>query len=142
MNSISNIADLHAYIHERISEAARVLRLLPDTDRRFLAAGSKCSWPMYVREWTAYAADTARSPRIPPTAAEITRMGETLEWIAWLATKDGSAATAVWLSFGAGWRSPLICRRLQCSRETVRTKRKSGINMIAKHFGIQIRNAA
>lgn len=142
MGAISNIADLHSYIHERIREAAYVLRLLPDTDRRFLAAGSKCSWPQYVREWTAYAADAARSPRIPPTAAEISRADETLQWIAWLATQDGNAALAVWLSFGAGWRSPQICRRLQCSRETVRQKRKSGVNQMAKHFGIEIRLAA
>src|SRR5262245_55765680 len=81
---VQQVVDLHLAVHERVREAADTVGKLPDTDKRYLAAGSRCSWPRYVEEWTAYGSANARMPRIPPPASAIDRMNVTLGWIAWL----------------------------------------------------------
>lgn len=96
---------------ERLEEAALTLRRLPDPP----GSGSRgfgSSWPDYVREaWHAYGYHAARV-RIIPSAAEITRMEECLEWLAWLSAED---ARLVWLrAEGARWER--IGRKFGLSR--------------------------
>lgn len=136
---VTTVVDLHLQMQDRIREAADTLRRMDNTDRKFLAAGEKCSWPAYVRDWHAYGAEDAREPRIPPTNAAIDRMNETIGWIAWLATQSRDEAIVVWFSFGAMMRTKTLARRIHANRETVRRKRKAGIQRLLERFGLALR---
>ena len=85
--------DAHAMvlvlIEARLKEAARVLRLMPVTDARFLAR-MRAHWPDYALEsfdkWIGYKKDGRTPlPRLSATAAQISRMDECMfVWLPWL----------------------------------------------------------
>lgn len=124
--------DLHLQVQDLIREASLTLRAMPDTDRRILA--DKGSWPSYVRDWQAYGAAPEIMPRIPPKAAAIDRMHQTIGWIAWLATKNEHEAIVAWFSFGPRARTRTLASRLRCSRETIRRKRKSAVQRLVERY--------
>jgi hypothetical protein len=73
-------------VRERLSEAAWVLRRLP-LPKRGKPPQLQAAWPDVVHDWLGYGWSLARAPRLPPTAAEITRLDECLGWLHWL-TRD------------------------------------------------------
>lgn len=101
-------------VEKRLEEAATTLRFLPDP-RASGPKGFGSSWPDYVRDpWHAYGYHAARA-RIVPSAAEISRMEECLEWLALLPPED---ARIVWLR-ATGMRWGTLGRALKCSRSTL-----------------------
>lgn len=76
-------------IEARMNEAARVLRFMPSSDRRFLG-GIKAHWPDHMQEdfdkWIGY--EKKGRTKLPPlsaTPAQISRMDECLyDWLPWL----------------------------------------------------------
>lgn len=116
-----------ADIQDRIREAADTLWRLPDSDRRFLSAGQRGSWPGYVRDWHAYGADKARAPRATATSEAIDRMYETIGWIAWLASQDEREAKIVWAAFGMRTSTRKIVRELGIARKTVDRDKMAGL---------------
>ena len=73
-------------LRQRLQEAAYVLRRMP-MPRHGKPAGLQAAWPEIVQEWTAYGWSLARSPRLPPTPDEISRLDQVLGWL-WLLTED------------------------------------------------------
>ncbi len=76
-------------IKERLAECARALRAVPHADSRFRAR-IHAVWPEHDRTsddlW--FAQGIIRETQIDlikPTAAQVTRMDDTLEWYAWVA---------------------------------------------------------
>jgi hypothetical protein len=67
-------------LRHRLREAAHTIQRLP-MPRYGKPAQHKVAWPDVVYDWLAYGWLAARAPRIPPTAAEITRCDETLAWL-------------------------------------------------------------
>jgi hypothetical protein len=78
------------------------------------AAGYFNTWPAILREpWETYAAEDGLI-RLPPDAAAIERMEETMHWVLWLTEAQRHL---VWLrAEERGWRT--ISRRLGCDRTT------------------------
>ncbi len=97
-------------IEDRLEEAALTLRRLPvrDGPREY---GS--SWPDVVRsQFTAYGFEEARV-RVVPSAAQISRMEETFEWLMLLDRPDDRHI--VWMrADNYRWRP--ICNRVGLSR--------------------------
>ncbi len=73
-------------IRQRMQEAAWVLRRMP-MPKNGKPAVPGAAWPDIVQAWTAYGWTLARSPRIPPTPDEITRLDQALDWL-WLLSED------------------------------------------------------
>lgn len=76
-------------IEARLKEAARILKRLPDQDAKFLAR-IQAMWPDFKPEafdkWVGYKREKVRAPRLPATAAQITRTDTCLFiWLHWLA---------------------------------------------------------
>lgn len=112
-------------IEDRFEEAARTLRHLPTP------AGSRgfgSSWPEVVQSaHTAYGYETARPVRIVPSAAAISRMEQTFDWLHLLGPEE---ARLVWLrAEGVRWR--YVCGRLGCSRSTAWRRWVAALQTIA-----------
>lgn len=73
-------------------------------------------------------------PKIPPQPKEIDRMEETLDWIAWLATQDGTEATCVWQTFALRRSMSVTGRRVGMNRNYVSKRVKAGIQRIVEEF--------
>lgn len=73
-------------IRHRFTEAASTLRRLP-LPKNSRPARFKTAWPDVCYDWLAYGWMPTRSPRIPPTPLEISRMDEVLDWLH-LLTRD------------------------------------------------------
>ena len=128
-----------AALQDLIYEAAQTLRVLPDKERMFLRAGERCCWPQtLLTYWEAYGIHGARLRLPAPTVGKITRMEETLSWIAWLGQIDHELMKVVWLCCGED-RSPQGAgAMLGLHRDTVRLKRDKGLRMIAEKFAVKI----
>ena len=100
-------------VEQRLEEAASTLRRLPPVR----VQGYVCTWPAVIREfYEAYGSEAARIRLGPPTAAAITRMDETLEWLRWLA--DPEEVRIVWArACGLPWK--LLCYRFGAGRTTL-----------------------
>lgn len=73
-------------IRQRFREAAWTIRRLP-LPKNGKPQGWQVSWPDVVYDWLAYGWTPPRSPRFPPSPAEISRCDEVLGWLHWL-TRD------------------------------------------------------
>ena len=73
-------------VRHRFAEAAATIRRLP-LPKNSRPAHFKTAWPDVCYDWLAYGWMPTRSPRIPPTPYEITRMDEVLDWLH-LLTRD------------------------------------------------------
>lgn len=116
-------------IEDRMEEAALTLRRLPHPP----GSGPKGyggSWPEYVRDARhAYGYDEARI-KIIPSAAEIQRMDECIDWLRWL---DPDDAKIVWLrAEGKRWRQ--VCIHAGCVRQTAWRRWAAALLTVAKHM--------
>ncbi len=110
MGSRRSIALTPKEVEERLEEAARTLRRLPD-DRR---QGYFSVWPSILHDKWEILAMEPRPMKILATPQAIDRMDECFDWILWLETNE---ARVVWLrAEGVRWKP--ICRRLGVSRAT------------------------
>jgi hypothetical protein len=100
-------------VEDRFEEAATTLRRVPNPAGSG-PRGYGSSWPDYVRDpWHAYGYHAA-TMRVIPSAAEISRMEECLEWLAWLSADD---ARIVWMRAG-GSRWAQVGRAVGLTRST------------------------
>lgn len=123
-------------IEERFEDAARTLRQLPDPP----GSGPKGygrSWPEYVHEAKhAYGWHEA-TMKIVPSAAEIARMEECLEW---LALVDPTDAKIIWMrAEGHRWRH--VCIHAGCVRQTAWRRWVAALQTIAKRLNGRGRRA-
>lgn len=116
-------------IEDRLEEAARTLRRLPNPP----GSGPKgygSSWPDYVRSrFTAYGADAARM-KVVPSARDIAEMEECLEWLGWLSPDD---AKIVWLR-AEGMRWAQVGRHVGVVRQTAWRRWAAALITIARHL--------
>jgi len=100
-------------IEDRFEEAAMTLRRLPNPP----GSGPKgygSGWPDYVQEAKhAYGYNEIRM-RVVPSAGEIARMEEALEW---LALVDPDDARIIWMR-AEGYRWRHVCIQAGCVRQT------------------------
>ena len=77
-------------VWELLIEAADTLKRLPDRERRWLASGTRSSWPQAIREYgETFAAAVGRGGRWepmsaglgPPSAGAIGRLETVMEWL-------------------------------------------------------------
>lgn len=70
-------------IRYRLTEAADTLRRLP-MPQRGRPLEIRAAWPDVVYEWSAYGYTPSQLRAAVPSAIEITRLDETLQWLHWL----------------------------------------------------------
>lgn len=131
-------------IEDRFEEAATTLRRLPNppgsTPRSFGR-----SWPEYVHEAKhAYGYEEARM-RVIPSAAEIQRMEEAIEWLRFIGGDDERIAAEnrriVWMrAEGHRWRK--ICIQIGCVRSTAWRRWSASLLTIANHLNKKKKTAA
>ena len=115
-------------VKERLKEAGDILKRCPQPPERLGLLGGG-GWPQMV-----YSRDEAaawRGVRVrpaTPTAAEISRLDETLEWLMWL---DGKVRPVVFACMFFGYRKVARQSRNRCSHETIRRTFERGVSVIA-----------
>lgn len=116
-------------IEDRMEEAALTLRRLPNP----AGSGPKGfgqSWPEYVRDAKhAYGYHEVRI-RVVPSAAEIQRMDECIDWLRFVKPDD---ARIVWLR-AEGWRWRQVCIQAGCVRQTAWRRWVAALQAIANHL--------
>jgi len=86
-------------LRERMREAAYTLQRLP-MPKNGMPASFKVTWPDVAYEWLAYGWYPTRAPRIVPSAREISRLDECLNWLH-LLTRD--QRMILWARANKGW---------------------------------------
>lgn len=141
MTSKSDIAAARVLVADRVEEAWDVLRRMPDRERAMLAKGERGqTWPTMLRtaaEHAAYKRVPLRRP--PPTAAQITRMHEVLDWLLALAKQERDYFQAVWLCCAERRKTAEAAKLMGCHRNSARTWRDCGLDRIAAQFGVKPR---
>lgn len=124
-------------IEDRFEEAAITLRRLPNP-KGSGAKGYGQAWPDYVQEARhAYGYHEVRI-KIIPTAAEIQRMEECIDWLRWLSPED---AKIVWLrAEGERWRQ--VCIHAGVVRQTAWRRWAAALLTIAKHLNANAKAGA
>ena len=116
-------------IEDRMEEAALTLRSLPNPP----GSGPKGfgqSWPEYVHEAKhAYGYHETRM-RVIPSAAEIQRMEECIDWLRFIGPEE---ARIVWLR-AEGWRWRQVCIQAGCVRQTAWRRWVAALQTIANHL--------
>lgn len=123
-------------IEDRMEEAALTLRRLPNPP----GSGPKGfgqSWPEYVHEAKhAYGYHETRM-RVIPSAAEIQRMEECIDWLRFIGPEE---ARIVWLR-AEGWRWRQVCIQAGCVRQTAWRRWVAALQTIANHLNKQEKTA-
>ncbi|MBU9710119.1 hypothetical protein KSP24_24905 [Paenibacillus sp. AK121] len=116
-------------IEDRFEEAALTMRRLPDPAGSGARAWGR-SWPDYVHDARhAYGYGEFRV-RIVPSAAEIQRMEECIDWLRWLSPDD---AKLVWFrAEGQRWRQ--VCIKIGCVRQTAWRRWVAAILTVRNHL--------
>ena len=98
-------------VETRLAEAADVMRRLPPVR----VPGYFSTWPRALVEFADLVGQQPEPMRLPPpSAAAITRMEETLEWLRWLEVEDSKL---VWTRADrTPWKA--ICWRFGIARAT------------------------
>lgn len=124
-------------IEDRLEEAARTLRRLPNPPGS-TPRGYGSSWPDYVRDpWHAYGYSQARM-KVIPSASDIQRMEECLDWLRWLAPDD---ARIVWMrAEGHRWRQ--VCIAAGCVRQTAWRRWAAALLSVSKRLTAQEKSGA
>lgn len=131
-------------IEDRFEEAARTLRRLPNPTGSG-ARGYGRSWPEYVHEAKhAYGYEEARM-RVVPSAAEIQRMEEAIDWLKLIGGDDPQAAAdnrrIVWMrAEGQRWRQ--VCVHVGCVRSTAWRRWTAALLTVANHLNKQKKSRA
>ncbi len=115
-------------INERIREAMKTLRSLPDRNR---PRDRGVWWPDIPADWLGYGYTDARMMRIMPSARDIDRLDEVMTWMAWLPPKVGKLVAA--RAFDLPWRP--LCERLGKSRTTLHRQWLAAHVLIAERAG-------
>lgn len=102
-------------VQDRIINACKTIRALPDKERRFFQVES--GWPDYVRDASeAYGYDDARMPRFRPSPADV---GDCLTALAWARGIAKGEFKLIWMrSYGLAFST--IGRAIGRSDETAR----------------------
>jgi hypothetical protein len=119
-------------VAERVEEFWDVLRRMPDRERDALRRAERGQgWPLILHTADEHAAWLPQpSCRPPPSAAQITRMEEVLDWLLALSKQDRKFFNAVWL-FCALRKGPKeVAKILACHRETATVWRDNGLDRI------------
>ena len=131
-------------IEDRFEEAALTLKRLPNPP----ASGPRGygrSWPEYVHEAKhAYGYEEARM-RVVPSAAEIQRMEEAIDWLKLIGGDDPQAAAdnrrIVWMrAEGQRWRQ--VCVHVGCVRSTAWRRWAAALLTVANHLNKQKKSRA
>lgn len=111
-------------VEERLEEAADVMKRLPPVT----VQGYYSLWPSYIYEFADLVGQAPSEMRLPPpSAAAITRMDETIEWLNWLEPND---ARIVWMrAERRQWKA--ICGRAGMSRSAVNRHWQYALILIA-----------
>lgn len=126
-------------VWELLIEAADTLKRLPDRERRWLASGTRSSWPRAIREYgEAFAAAVASGGRwepmsaglAPPSAGAIGRLETVMEWLIGASRRSPPRETNVAFALAAGVPVPAIRRRFGIARRTVYALRDRGLRRI------------
>ena len=107
----------HQDVTARLELAAKTLRALPDQQRRYLT--TKSNWPDYVQKYYEGSMDLEATAyvRVVPSAAEISKMDEALEWLRWISKcrhrDTGTLGRIIWArAEGFSWRDiAAMCHR-------------------------------
>ena len=119
-------------IEDRFEEAAITLRRIPNPPGSG-PRGYGQSWPEYVHEAKhAYGYDEVRI-RIIPSAAEIQRMEECIDWLRWLAPDD---AKLIWFR-AEGYRWRQVCIKIGCVRQTAWRRWVAAILTVRNHLRVR-----
>ena len=117
------------YVEDRVEEAARTLRRVPNPPGSG-PKGYSSSWPEYVQDKQPGEVFGGRPMRVIPSAAEISRMEEVFEW---LKLVDPETARLVWLrASGMRWRQ--VCYQIGCVRQTAWRRYVAGLITIRKRL--------
>jgi hypothetical protein len=110
-------------VFDQIEQAVRTMRLLP----RVQVKNRFCNWPEIVRSFfEAYGMDEA-TYKIVPTAKQISRMDEVIEWLTWLPPET---ARIIWARCsGLPWRT--IARMAGLAPSTCESRCRIGMVVIA-----------
>lgn len=126
-----------AEVKDRIEEAANTLKRLPDRERAFLHDRGQ-AWPVMLRRvWEDAPKGAIGLRRPPPTARQIDRMHEVLDWLLALAKQDRDFYRAVWVMCAERRKPGEAGRILGCHRETARVWCANGLDRIAMQFGVR-----
>lgn len=128
--SRSAMAIVRAEIASRIEEAWDTLRRMPDRDRAFLrTVGQK--WPEMIHSADEHAGWKKRpTRRPPPTARQIDRMDEVLDWMLKLAHQETKFSDAVWHCCGFRKTIEQAAKTLGFHAKTIAIHRDNGLDRI------------
>jgi hypothetical protein len=116
-------------IEDRFELAALTLKRLPNPSGSG-ARGYGNAWPEYVRDARDAYGDTEVRMRVVPSAADIQKMEDCIDWLRLLDPED---ARIVWLrAEGIRWRQ--VCIRAGCVRTTAWRRWAAALLTIAKHL--------
>ena len=127
MRENRTITETEKYVEERLREAARTLRRLPEEKVK----GYTSSWPAIKRDAMEILQMEAQPMRIRPSSEDISEMEEVMfVWLRWL---DVEERKLVWLrAERVRWK--LICGRFGVGRTKAWEMYKQALVMIAKRI--------
>lgn len=127
----TDIAAVRVEIAERIEEAWDTLKRLPDRDKALLMKEA-ATWPTMLHTAAEHAAwKPMKVKRPPPTAKQIDRMHEVLDWLLALAKQERDFCKAVWLCCAERKKPAEAAKILGCHRQTARIWRDNGLERIS-----------
>jgi hypothetical protein len=126
-----------ALVRWHLIDAMRTLRRLPGG----LAIGRmRCGLPEPVRSAVEAYGYERVSVRLAPDAAAIDRLDRALDWLLWVGNPVDRlivTGTALGLSLRAVAQELLASGRLACSHETVRTRERAALELVAARLNRQ-----
>lgn len=127
MRENRTITETEKYVEERLREAARTLRRLPEEKVK----GYTSSWPAIKRDEMEILQMEAQPMRIRPSSEDISETEEVMfVWLRWL---DVEERKLVWLrAERVRWK--LICGRFGVGRTKAWEMYKHALTMIAKRI--------
>src|SRR6185437_16127867 len=125
-------AAARAEIGERIYDAWETLKRLPDRERDLLMRGERGQqWPLMVHTAAEHAAwKPGQIRRPPPTARQIDRMHQALDWLTALGKQQRDYAKAVWVCCALKRKPGEAAKFIGCHRNTVRAWCENGLDRI------------
>lgn len=138
----NDIAAMRAEMAERVEEAWDVLKRIPDRERNLLLNSERGqSWPTMVHSAAEHAAwKPGQVRRPPPTAKQLDRMDEVIDWLTALGRQERDFAKAVWLCCALHRKPAEAAKLLGCHRDTARVWRDNGLErMVAMRTRLRLR---